>query len=124
EITPGAQVSGVRIVVAYGSGTIRGLVKTDTDSLPDIRRMVVAVHPVAEGVTLQIRPAQVDSRGRFLIEGLPTGEYEVNLQVYPNSGGGQRRPQQIRQRVSVTNGVESEVTLTINTTTPEGSNNE
>jgi protocatechuate 3,4-dioxygenase beta subunit len=128
EITSGAQVTGIRIVFAYGSGSIRGLVKTDSDALPDVRRMMVTARPVTQGVTLQIQPVQVDTRGHFLIEGIPTGEYEVTLQVYSNPVGQPRpvRPVQVKQRVSVTNGIESEVTLTfnLNTTQPEGSNNE
>lgn len=129
EITPGAQVTGVRLVFAYGSGSIRGLVKVEGDAASAVRRMMVAARPATQGVTLQIQPVQVDSRGHFLIEGLPTGEYDVVLNVYPNTGGqppGPVRPQIVRQKVSVTNGIESEVTFTFNPNQmpPEGGNNE
>jgi Carboxypeptidase regulatory-like domain len=131
EITQGTQITGVRLIIQYGSGSIRGVIKTDGDALPDARRMSIGIRPLTETTGSQVPSIQVDqtgryaidSRGRFLIEGLPTGEYEVILNIYPNDGE-RRRPVSVRQRVSVTNGSESEVTLTINTTQPEGGNNE
>ena len=133
EITQGAQITGVRLVIQYGSGSIRGVVKTDGDALPDVRRMSLGLRPLTTDTTAnpqgpvvqvdQMGRYTIDSRGRFLIEGLTTGEYEVILSISPNDGE-RRRPAPIRQRVSVTSGFESEVTLTINATQPEGSNNE
>jgi protocatechuate 3,4-dioxygenase beta subunit len=133
EVTQGAQITGVRLVIQYGSGSIRGVVKTDGDSLPDFRRMSLGIRPLVtdptanpQGPVVQVDQMgrfSIDSRGRFLIEGLSTGEYEVILYISPNDGE-RRRPASVRQRVTVTNGFESEVTLTINTNKPEGSNNE
>jgi hypothetical protein len=70
------------------------------------------------------RGAQIDSRGRFLLEGMATGEYELILQtVIP---GGQRRIPPAKQNVTVTNGVEAEVTFTLdlNAKEPGGGINE
>jgi protocatechuate 3,4-dioxygenase beta subunit len=112
EIAPGAQVTGVRVVIEYGSGSVRGLVKTEGGSIPEGARMFVMVRRRGEANAPPAnRGGQVDSRGRFLIEGLATGEYELTLQaIIP---GTPRRIAPVKQIVTITNGVESEVTFNL-----------
>ena len=61
----------------------------------------------------------------FLIEGLPTGDYEITLQPFVAPSAPRRLPP-VKQSVTVTNGVESEVTFTLdlNAKPKEGGNNE
>ncbi|MDT4954558.1 MAG: hypothetical protein QOJ02_2696 [Acidobacteriota bacterium] len=127
EVAPGAQVTGVRVVVEYGAGSIRGLVKLENGSLPEGLRMNVVARRLGDTNGTMNRGSQVDARGRFLIEGLATGEYEVSLFVYMVATGS--RPRElppVKQNVTVTSGVESEVNLTFDLTAlkKEGGNNE
>ena len=125
EVTAGAQVTGVRVVIEYGAGSVRGLVKIENGSLPENARMSVNVRRVGETSGEMQSVAQVDSRGRFFIEGLPTGEYEFILQAFIYADPPRRFPS-VKQNVTVTSGVESEVTFTfdLNAKQPEGGNNE
>lgn len=124
EVAAGAEVRGIRVVIEYGTGSVRGVVKIDNGPLPEGARMFVSAR--RRGDTGQWnRGTQVDSRGRFLLEGLAPGEYEVVLRTNI-PGMPQRRIASVRQNVTATNGVEAEVIMTVdlNAKEPEGSNNE
>lgn len=125
EVAPGAQVTGVRVVIEYGTGSVRGIVNFENGPLPEASRVVVSVRRRGDTSGMGYRGAQVDSRGRFLIEGISTGEYELTLQAYI-PGGMQRRIPTVKQNVTIANGVEAEVTFTLdlNAKQPEGGNNE
>jgi protocatechuate 3,4-dioxygenase beta subunit len=125
EIAPGAQVTGIRVVIEYGTGAVRGVVKVEGGQLPENARMIVSARRRGDAAASpSSRGAQVDARGRFLIEGMPSGEYELTLQAY--IPGAQRRFTPTRQNVTVINGTEAEVTLVFdpNSKEPEGGNNE
>jgi hypothetical protein len=100
DLKDGENLTGVRLVLGYGTGTIRGEVVVQTGSVPE--GLVVVGH--TEGVTRSWR-AEVDARGHFVLEGMPTGEYELTL------AGPSLKP--MKRRVSVTTGVEAQVTFTL-----------
>ncbi|HKC62669.1 MAG TPA: carboxypeptidase-like regulatory domain-containing protein [Pyrinomonadaceae bacterium] len=117
EVAPGAQVTDVRIVIQYGNGSIRGLVKVVGDVWPDGIHMSASARPLSsDGTRMPFRAVPVDSRGHFLIEGLPAGDYEVILSAYAGTITPGKPPEHrfapVREKVSVSNGVEAEVTLT------------
>jgi protocatechuate 3,4-dioxygenase beta subunit len=124
EVTAGAPVTNVRVVIEYGTGSVRGTVKYENGALPEGSRVVVNAHRRGDTQGAGFRGGQVDSRGRFLIEGLPMGDYELTLQAY--TPGTPRRIAPVKQSVTVTNGVQAEVsfTLDLNSKQPEGGNNE
>ena len=111
-------VSGLRILVSYGNGTIRGTVRVEGDEAIGDSRLYVNCK--AEGAR-DGRNALVDARGRFLIQHLSPGTYEVTLQVEaaPTSNRARPIPPQ-KQTVSVANGSESEVTFIIDFTPKPG----
>ncbi len=119
EIAPGAEASNVRVILEYGSGSLRGQVRVDNGELPTGARMMIMLSKAEdEADTRPISYAQVDSRGRFLLEGLPTGDYRLSLHVQPPPGSKIKVPQ-IKQTVSIANGMESEVTLILDLTEKE-----
>lgn len=126
EVASGAQVTGVRLVFEYGSGSIRGLVKIENGALPEGLRMNVYARRSGELSEFSNRGTMVDARGHFLIEGLPPGDYELTLQTYMVEGSRPRALTRIKQNVTVTNGVESEVNFAFdpNANPKEGGNNE
>jgi hypothetical protein len=112
EIAAGEHVTGLRVVVAYGTAVIRGQVRVEGDALPEGTRMIVFARRSgatdASGPTG--RPAQLDARQRFTIEGVPAGEYELTLRVFgPNVRD--RRPGEIKQTINVGDAGEVSVTL-------------
>jgi hypothetical protein len=82
EIGEGEQVSNVRVRLAYGTTVLRGRIDVRRDGepsqLPEGGQMYVTLQ-LAGGVKSGRNDlsAEVDVRGRFVIEGLVAGEYEL-----------------------------------------------
>src|SRR5437899_855447 len=116
EIQPGQSISGLQIVVNYGTGTIRGTVRFEGGSMPIDSRTFVTCR--REGARDLFTGGQVDSRGHFVISNLAPGTYEVMLQLALPRPKRPNPPQ--KQVVTVTNDSESEVTFVINLAPKEG----
>ena len=116
EITlaPGERVTGLRIVVAYGTVSIRGRVKIEGGALPDDRMWVIkALRADGKEIYFDL----IDAKGYFWIKSLAAGEYEVIAEadyvevpcVTPSP-----YPPSVKKKVTVVNGKESEITLVLN----------
>jgi hypothetical protein len=118
ELQAGHPISGLRIVISYGTGTIRGTVRFDGGVPPaDLRTYISCRREGAIGNG----GAVLDSRGHFVISGLGPGSYEVMVQSYPMNRSSASRPTPPqRQTVSVSNDAESEVTFVIDLKPKEG----
>jgi hypothetical protein len=116
-VREGRPLTGVRVLLAYGSAVVRGQLQVTGGTLsPGARVLAVArrLSPAGELMERTQRGAEVDARGRFVIEGLAPGEYEVRVNVY-----GQGRPHTSEpQRVSVADGAEYQVTVSIDLNAP------
>jgi len=147
ELTAGEQVSGLRLIVSYGTGVVRGEVKLNGTLDPGMRLMVSARRlNVQSAGPPPTSSAEADARGRFLLEKLAPGEYELTARVMPGpnftmmsttmgSGGGTTTVTtttgtgtaggppapplspaampSVKQNVTVANGTESQVTMTL-----------
>ena len=115
EIGAGEEVSGVKVVVAFGTGVIRGQVKIEGGALREGSGIFIECRKVGSNAEPYIQPVTTDLRGRFEIEGLMTGEYELsmNAMIAPVAGGPRSRPRVAKQTVSIVNGTETEVTFVI-----------
>jgi len=111
EVAAGEKVTGVRVVLAYGTGIVRGQVKIEGGTLSEDSRLTVRVLRPGDRAPLNMRPVEVDSRGRFVIEGLAAGEYELALDTYLPGTPSARRPLSVKQSIVVADGVESDVTM-------------
>jgi Carboxypeptidase regulatory-like domain len=107
EIAPGEDISGVRITVGYGTGTIRGTVRFEGGVIPSEQYISVSLSRI--GSPLVISYTRVDARGRFVFEHVPPGNYEVVASAYLD-----RRSVTGRQSVVSSNGVVTEVTVALN----------
>jgi hypothetical protein len=117
EIEPGQNISGVRIFVNYGSGSVRGIIKVEKGSLPANTRYMVRLTK-SDDPSITVGRTDVDARGRFSVEGVPAGAYELYVQVFiPES---RVRPPTSRQSINVTEGsvTEVEVVLDLEATLP------
>ena len=103
EIGPGEQITGVRVVLAYGTGIVRGQVKIEGGALPAGAQLRISGGRVGAGSTPSVF-AQVDARGRFVIEGLLAGMYELTVEAYLDGRAGP--PAKARQVVAVAEGAE------------------
>jgi hypothetical protein len=112
QVQAAEQVTGVRIFVIYSTGVIRGIVKTENGTLPPNAHLMIQVIKPGETNNNRNRSAETDARGHFLIEGLSAGSYELMVVAYlPES---RLRPPTAKQVVTVSDGVATEVTVTIN----------
>jgi hypothetical protein len=112
-------VSGLRIIINYGTGAIRGKVRLEgAASLADSR---IYVNSTREGQRDGTGIVVVDARGQFVIKNLATGTYEVTVQFGVGGSAAASRPvPPQKQLVSVTNGSESEVTFVVDLTPKPG----
>jgi protocatechuate 3,4-dioxygenase beta subunit len=121
EIAEGAQLSGVRVVVAYGSAVVRGQVNVTNGTLPPNAQLFVFARRVVPGQDPRRgdsgRGAQVDARGRFLMEGVAAGEYEITVRLLvPNTPGAPHATS--RQQVFVPEGGDITLTFTLDLANP------
>ena len=115
----GEQVTGLRLVVRTLTGAIRGQVNVDGDELLPNSRVSVWISRIDESRPgIQYMPAggsspQLDSRRRFMMQGLEAGTYEVNVAVF--EPGRQDTNRIYKQQVAVADNAVSEVTVTVKT---------
>lgn len=112
EIKEGDQLTGVRVVISYGTASIHGVVKIENGTLPEGGRMFVRIAKPGTPPT-PVGSVMVDARGQFLLEGMPAGVYEVTVQAY--APGLKSQPTSKRE-VNVQDGVVNEVSLTLDLT--------
>jgi len=103
----------VRVFVAYGTATIRGVVTVENGSLPQTSRIFVRLAKPGEQFS-NLRPAVVDERRHFLMEGLPAGSYELNIVV--NIPGAPAR--NIKREVVVQDGQTMDLTINVDLSEP------
>ena len=100
----------------YGTGAIRGQVQVEGSEMPPGAMMFLSLQRSGTNEPRQYRrPPVADSRGKFAVDGLLPGEYELSLtfQVRPVSGSPQMSPKFVKQTVTVTNGAETRVTMVV-----------
>lgn len=123
EVAENAQITGVRVVVAYGTAVVRGQVNVTGGVLPDGWQVRVSARRVMGGdVQPAGRGSQVDLRGRFVMDGLIAGEYEIQAMAVSmrGGGGGGPGPRGVRpftgvpQRVMLAEGGDQNITLVLN----------
>ena len=112
EIKEGDQLTGVRIVMSYGTASIHGTVKLENGVLPEGGRLFARVMKPGTPPA-QIANSAVDARNQFLLEGIPAGVYEVSvILVLPNN-----RPQvNVKREISVQEGVVNQISITVDLT--------
>ena len=117
RIKDGEQVSGVRVILNHGSGTVRGVFKVEGGPLPQNAVMHVSLRRLGDDQDSPSGSSPVDARGQFFMEGLIPGTYEMIAAVYVISPGGPvpRGPfRTTKQQVVVTDGGVTNVTVTVN----------
>lgn len=111
EVTAGQKLSGVRLVFAYGTGSIRGEVRVEGRELaPQLIQVIIRSTP---GTREFSRGTSLDNRYHFVVENIPPGNYELVLEKNLFAGEDPIRRELLKQVVTITNGVETKVNLTV-----------
>lgn len=117
QVQSGEHLSGLRIVAAHSSGSIRGVIKIENGALPPGVHLAVNLSKVGDANnTHSGGGTAADARGNFLIEGLAAGTYE--LTVFAFNPEWRQRPRTVKQLVTVTDGSATDVMVTIDLTPP------
>ena len=111
EIKPGEDIFDLRIMIADGTGVIRGQVKVEGGTMPAGARMVASI---SNRLRFANGYAQINEDGRFVISGLAAGTYELTLNTYsPPPHQAVRFLPTMKQTVTVTDANESSVVFTL-----------
>lgn len=114
DIKEGEQLTGVRIIVIYGTASVRGVVKVENGPLPPAARLFVRLSKAGAPFTA-LGSAPVDERGHFLVEGLPAGIYELSITAYPPTI---KMPPSAKREINVQEGVVNQVVITLDLAPP------
>ena len=121
DVSPGDQITGVRLIFAYGNGVIAGRVEVKGGLLPADVRMKAYYRRIGASAAFE-RPKsiEVDGRGQFLFEGLTQGTYRLFLD-FLSGAGGYYLPT-VEQDVTVAGEGRHEVTFIVDLTSKEKDN--
>lgn len=108
------QISGIRVVVTYFNGSIRGVVRLENGTLPPRGRLFIQLTKPGDP-NVRTQPRVVDARGHFLIDGLTSGTYELTVTAYAPEW--RQGPPISKQFVTVTDGGPTDVVVTIDLAT-------
>lgn len=117
DVGAGEQINGVRLVLAYGRGAVRGQVEIKNGAVPAGARLSVTARRAGDDQS-NYYGVFVDERNRFLIEGMPPGTYELTLKARIFSVTTPPTPPRdvatpVKQTVTVTDGAETQATFTL-----------
>jgi len=116
DVGTGEQINGVRLVLAYGNGAVRGQVEIKSGTVPQGARLSVAAHRAGDEQS-NYSSVWVDERNRFLIESLPPGTYELTLKARIFGASDAAPPRDVaapvKQTITVTDGAETQATFTL-----------
>jgi protocatechuate 3,4-dioxygenase beta subunit len=115
DLTAGGQINGLRLVFAYGTGSVRGIVTQENGPPPDGTSLQVMIRSASGDSRRLRRQSELDARLQFFIENLPPGEYELVVRgVTATTDGKPPTPvEYLKQSVTVANGTETKVNLVV-----------
>lgn len=120
DLTAGAEINDVRLVFAYGGGSIRGTINISAGP-PEGTVFMVMLSTEGSEEGSSKRTVEVDSRGHFFADDVPPGTYE--LTVFAQLGDrGVPGFTPVKQMVTITKGNETQVTLNVDLDRKPGTN--
>jgi protocatechuate 3,4-dioxygenase beta subunit len=119
ELTAGAQITGVRVIFAYGTGSVHGDVKIEGGALPNGTTLGVTLRPAPGNNRRFTRQLELDARFHFVLENIPPGNYELSVRA---TSEGKEVPgyELMKQSVTVANGAAAQVTLVFDVNARKG----
>ncbi len=121
EISAGSNITGVRVVFTYGTGSVRGEVKIEGGTLPDKTTLQLSIRSASGNNTGFNRSIEIDARNRFVIENIAPGDYELTLRATTSDYDEVSPNQPEKRTVTVANGSNVQVNLVYNVNGKKGS---
>lgn len=113
EIKAGEQIAGVRIVFSYGTGSVRGTVNFENGPPAAGTRFWVRLSKPGDNEA-RFQQREVDTRGRFLLENVSPGSYDLHVNAFsPGAPDARGRTPTATQSITVADGAVTEVVISI-----------
>lgn len=118
EVHTGEQINNVRVVFSHSTAAIRGRLELVGGTLPEGISINVLAQPSERG-SGNGKTTLLDARGQFVLDGLLPGDYNLRLSAnYPLLSAQElnlltRKIESYTRRVSIANGSQIQVTITI-----------
>jgi hypothetical protein len=111
----GEPVTGIRMIVTYGTSTLRGQLNFVGGELPRGTLLHIVLRKMHGAVVQDYRMTQVEVQGRFLLEGLLPGEHQLilNLPTTLKLSAAGRQQFLAPQTITVAANAETPVSLTL-----------
>lgn len=121
EVKAGEQVTGVRLIIAHGTGAVHGQVNTIGGTLEEVSYLLISPRRITtSGQFIGLTSVGADARGQFIIDGLMAGTYEITLNyTLAAPRPGQPHSSATRQTITVNDGAVTPVTFTLDLTVKE-----
>lgn len=118
DIREGEHVTGLRVVIGYGTGIIRGQISIEGGVLPQNARLGVSCRRLTgDAAVRDYKQVFPDARGHFVLENLVPGDYELTAMLgFTSNAPPPFRTKPVTQTVSVTNGAELQVNMVLEIT--------
>jgi hypothetical protein len=110
NISDGEQLSGVRVVLAYGAGVVRGHLTIKGGLLPEGAEVLVGAKPTSGDLLMFRRNGVADVRGRFEIHSLVDGQYNLTAYYFWGNKVVQGQPS---QTITVSGGSAADTNVTL-----------
>lgn len=112
-VRPGEEIAPIRLVVGVGTGVVRGQLTFTGGTLPAGEPVRVFLRKLKAGTVQDLRLTLADAAGRFGVDGLLPGEYQLDIQA----SGTLRLTPTIRKRLAtpqfITVAAETETTVAL-----------
>jgi len=120
ELTAAGEIKGVRVVFAYGTGSIHGEVKIEGGALPEGTMIRANLSPAPGNNRRFTRGMEIDARFHFALENIPPGTYELTVRAVTSDGKDAPGFDPVKQTVTVANGADSQVTVAFDVNAKRG----
>lgn len=110
EVVAGHEISGVRIVMGYGTAQVRGQVKFESGQMPEGELWLTMRRTNAPSTHFG-PPITLDQRGKFEAKGIIPGEYEITLTT--RSSFSTPSINLAKQIVTIANNADNEVLIVV-----------
>lgn len=119
EVKPGEDITGVRIVLGYADGSIRGRVTIENGAIPPNGRIFLRARRMNDNPQTLWMDAttSIDARGQFVVNNLFPGTYELWSGVFVQ--GSRAQLGQTKQQVVVAAGSTTNTTINLNLNPPQ-----
>lgn len=114
QVNTGETITGLRIVLAQGNAAIRGEIKVEGGTLPEDVGMNIKAKPANKAQNDGW--GSIDARGKFQIENLSSGSYELVVETYANRPPFDKPSVKLQpnsKTVQVASGQDSTINLTV-----------